>query len=260
VRRPEGGDAAQLGGLLALDRREGAEAALALEAHHPLVEAASQDHRAVERAELVGRELRLEGGVEVALAVENRQVLDLKPRLENGSGHLAGSGALILPLAEDSRVVRRCAPRRSGDDCPDETSFHGWRRARARGRRARRAPAGLGAGHARLRGAARPGVRGGPRRRQPHPRGPERPRPLRPLYHMSAFIWEGVPLFDIRDAAGGMTDMLVRSPALGRALAQTLDRRTVALMRGHGAVIVGPSLPVAVFRSVYLETNARLQA
>jgi len=84
--------------------------------------------------------------------------------------------------------------------------------------------------------------------------------PLRPLYHMSAFIWEGVPLFDIRDAAGGMTDMLVRSPALGRALAQTLDRRTVALMRGHGAVIVGPSLPVAVFRSVYLETNARLQA
>jgi HCOMODA/2-hydroxy-3-carboxy-muconic semialdehyde decarboxylase len=84
--------------------------------------------------------------------------------------------------------------------------------------------------------------------------------PLRPLYHMSAFIWEGVPVFDIRDAAGGMTDMLVRSPALGRALAQTLDRRTVALMRGHGAVIVGPSLPVAVFRSVYLETNARLQA
>ena len=84
--------------------------------------------------------------------------------------------------------------------------------------------------------------------------------PLRPLYHMSAFIWEGVPLFDIRDAAGGMTDMLVRSPALGRALAQTLDRRTVALMRGHGAVIVGPSLPVAVFRSVYLKTNARLQA
>ena len=32
--------------------------------------------------------------------------------------------------------------------------------------------------------------------------------PLRPLYHMSAFIWEGVPLFDIRDAAGGMTDRM----------------------------------------------------
>jgi len=31
-------------------------------------------------------------------------------------------------------------------------------------------------------------------------------------------------------------------------------------MRGHGAVVVGPSLPHAVFRSVYLEMNAKLQA
>jgi ribulose-5-phosphate 4-epimerase/fuculose-1-phosphate aldolase len=31
-------------------------------------------------------------------------------------------------------------------------------------------------------------------------------------------------------------------------------------MRGHGAVVVGPSLPVVVFRSVYTEVNARLQA
>ena len=84
--------------------------------------------------------------------------------------------------------------------------------------------------------------------------------PLRPLYHMSAFLWEGVPVFDIRQAAGGPSDMLVRTPALGRALAGTLGSRTAALMRGHGAVVVGPSLPQAVFRSVYLEMNARLQA
>jgi ribulose-5-phosphate 4-epimerase/fuculose-1-phosphate aldolase len=84
--------------------------------------------------------------------------------------------------------------------------------------------------------------------------------PLRPLYHMSAFLWQGVPVFDIRQAAGGPSDMLVREPALGRALAQTLGSRTVALMRGHGAVVVGPSLPHAVFRSVYLEMNAKLQA
>ena len=31
-------------------------------------------------------------------------------------------------------------------------------------------------------------------------------------------------------------------------------------MRGHGAVAVGPTLPHAVFRSVYTEMNARLQA
>ncbi len=83
--------------------------------------------------------------------------------------------------------------------------------------------------------------------------------PLRPLYHMSAFLGAGVPVFDIR-AAAGETDMLVRNPELGRALARALGARNVALMRGHGAVVVGPDLPHAVFRSVYTEVNARLQA
>jgi HCOMODA/2-hydroxy-3-carboxy-muconic semialdehyde decarboxylase len=31
-------------------------------------------------------------------------------------------------------------------------------------------------------------------------------------------------------------------------------------MRGHGAVVVGASLPLVVFRSVYTEVNARLQS
>jgi ribulose-5-phosphate 4-epimerase/fuculose-1-phosphate aldolase len=84
--------------------------------------------------------------------------------------------------------------------------------------------------------------------------------PLRPLYHMSAFLGGGVPIYDIKAAAGGPTDMLVRNAALGRALAQTLGARPVALMRGHGAVVVGPSIQIAVFRSVYIEMNARLQA
>ena len=84
--------------------------------------------------------------------------------------------------------------------------------------------------------------------------------PLRPLYHMSAFLGSSVPVFDIRKASGQSTDMLVRDAALGRALAQTLGARPVALMRGHGCVVVGASLPVVVFRSVYTEMNARLQA
>lgn len=84
--------------------------------------------------------------------------------------------------------------------------------------------------------------------------------PLQPLYHMSAFLGGGVPVFDIKQAAGGSTDMLVRNPGLGRALAQTLGGRPVALMRGHGAVVVGTSVRSAVFRSVYTEMNARLQA
>jgi HCOMODA/2-hydroxy-3-carboxy-muconic semialdehyde decarboxylase len=83
---------------------------------------------------------------------------------------------------------------------------------------------------------------------------------LRPLYHMSAFLAGGVPVYDIKVASGRSTDMLVRDAALARSLAQTLGDRPVALMRGHGAVVVGASLPVAVFRSVYTEMNARLQA
>ena len=84
--------------------------------------------------------------------------------------------------------------------------------------------------------------------------------PLRPLYHMSAFLWPGVPVFEIRDAGGPGTDMLVRNPALGQALARTLGAGPVALMRGHGAVVVAGNLPEVVFRSVYTEVNARLQA
>jgi HCOMODA/2-hydroxy-3-carboxy-muconic semialdehyde decarboxylase len=83
--------------------------------------------------------------------------------------------------------------------------------------------------------------------------------PLRPLYHMAAFIGEGAPVFEIRDA-GGMTDMLIRTPELGRALAEVLGIRAAALMRGHGAVVVGASLSAVVARSIYLEMNAKLQA
>ena len=84
--------------------------------------------------------------------------------------------------------------------------------------------------------------------------------PLRPLYHMSAFLGGGVPVFDIKTASGQSTDMLVRTAALGKSFAQTLGTRPVALMRGHGAVVVGASLPLVVFRAVYTEMNARLQA
>ena len=83
--------------------------------------------------------------------------------------------------------------------------------------------------------------------------------PMRPIYHMAAFVGQGVPVFEIREA-GGMTDMLVKTPELGRALALTLGDKPAALMRGHGAVVVGESVPVAVARSIYLQMDARLQA
>ena len=62
---------------------------------------------------------------------------------------------------------------------------------------------------------------------------------LRPIYHMAGFLGDGVPLFDIRKAAGQMTNMLISDGTLGRALAHTLGGKPALLMRGHGAVVVG---------------------
>jgi HCOMODA/2-hydroxy-3-carboxy-muconic semialdehyde decarboxylase len=83
---------------------------------------------------------------------------------------------------------------------------------------------------------------------------------LRPICHMSGFLGSVTPVFEIRNAAGESSDMLIRNQALGESLAATLGQSAVALMRGHGSVTVGKSLPQAVFRAIYTESNARLQA
>jgi HCOMODA/2-hydroxy-3-carboxy-muconic semialdehyde decarboxylase len=54
--------------------------------------------------------------------------------------------------------------------------------------------------------------------------------------------------------------MLIRDARLGAALATSLGAHAVVLMRGHGSTTVGETLRQAVFRAVYAEVNARLQA
>ena len=83
---------------------------------------------------------------------------------------------------------------------------------------------------------------------------------LRPIYHMSSFMGVDVPVFEIRDVAGPASDLLVRDGQLGVALAKALAGKTVVLMRGHGSVTVGDSIPQVVFRAYYAEMNARLQS
>jgi ribulose-5-phosphate 4-epimerase/fuculose-1-phosphate aldolase len=83
--------------------------------------------------------------------------------------------------------------------------------------------------------------------------------PLQPMYHRSAFIAFGIPVFDIRERSG-MTDMLIRNQTLGRHLAEALSDHPAVLMRGHGAAITGPSLPRVVSRTIFLSLNATLQA
>jgi HCOMODA/2-hydroxy-3-carboxy-muconic semialdehyde decarboxylase len=85
--------------------------------------------------------------------------------------------------------------------------------------------------------------------------------PLRPLYHMSAFLAAGVPIYEIRDfRAAGDKSMLVHDRELGKALAHLLGKSNALLMRGHGGVVVATNLPQVVGRGVYLQTNAKLQA
>jgi HCOMODA/2-hydroxy-3-carboxy-muconic semialdehyde decarboxylase len=85
-------------------------------------------------------------------------------------------------------------------------------------------------------------------------------RPLRAVSHMAGFLGEGTPVFEIRDDAGDGSDLLIGKKALGASLARSLGVRWVVLMRGHGSVAVGNTLPMAVHRAVFTEMNARVQA
>ena len=81
--------------------------------------------------------------------------------------------------------------------------------------------------------------------------------PLRPISHVAASIGAEIPVWDMADEFGE-TDMLVRTMAQARSLAQTLGGRAVALMRGHGSVVAGPSVRAVTSSSVYLERNAQV--
>lgn len=83
---------------------------------------------------------------------------------------------------------------------------------------------------------------------------------LRPICHMSGFLGAETPVYEIRHSAGENSDLLISNQALGESLAKVLGQSNVALMRGHGSVTVGNSIKQAVFRGIYTESNARLQA
>jgi ribulose-5-phosphate 4-epimerase/fuculose-1-phosphate aldolase len=81
--------------------------------------------------------------------------------------------------------------------------------------------------------------------------------PLRPVYHMAAFMGDALPIYEVRDTSG-MSDMLVNSAERGRDLTKALGNRPAVLLRGHGVAVVGPTIPIVVGRSIYLELNARI--
>jgi HCOMODA/2-hydroxy-3-carboxy-muconic semialdehyde decarboxylase len=82
---------------------------------------------------------------------------------------------------------------------------------------------------------------------------------LRPICHMAGFLDKGAPVFEIREAAGDATDLLIRNRTLGQALAERLGGAPIILMRGHGVTVVGANIRQVVYRAIYAELNARLQ-
>jgi HCOMODA/2-hydroxy-3-carboxy-muconic semialdehyde decarboxylase len=84
---------------------------------------------------------------------------------------------------------------------------------------------------------------------------------LKPVFHMASFLGDaGAPVFDIRGSIKGVSDLLIRTADLGAALAQSFECGCAVLQRGHGSTVVARSLREVVFRAVYLEVNAKLQA
>jgi HCOMODA/2-hydroxy-3-carboxy-muconic semialdehyde decarboxylase len=81
--------------------------------------------------------------------------------------------------------------------------------------------------------------------------------PLRPILNSAGFLAPNVPVFEMRRVAGSGS-LLITDGIRGKALAETLGDRPVALMRGHGNVVVGPSVQRVVARAIYTEVNARL--
>lgn len=80
----------------------------------------------------------------------------------------------------------------------------------------------------------------------------------KPLFHMAGFL-SRLAKFDIAEATGRDTDMLIRDPELGRHLAESLGPANAVLMVGHGSTVVGGSIEETIYRAIYGEINAAMQ-
>jgi L-fuculose-phosphate aldolase len=75
---------------------------------------------------------------------------------------------------------------------------------------------------------------------------------LQPIGHYGALFCEALPVFD-------KTSDLIRTPALGRAVAAQLGDKHVLLLRNHGIVATGPRVQEAVMRALFLDIACREQ-
>lgn len=82
---------------------------------------------------------------------------------------------------------------------------------------------------------------------------------FKPVIHTAAVLGGEAPVWDIADEFGSSTDLLVVNMQQGRSLAGTLGDGRIALMRGHGSVVTGVSIPAVVSACINMDKNARVQ-
>lgn len=80
-------------------------------------------------------------------------------------------------------------------------------------------------------------------------------KPFRSIYHQNVTFYDGVPVFtDLPPECG----MLVNRMDVAERLAEMLGDKRGILIRNHGAVIVGESIPRAVYSTITMRDNARI--
>ena len=82
--------------------------------------------------------------------------------------------------------------------------------------------------------------------------------PLRAVSHVGGIVGGEVPVWDIAEAVGPKSNLLVTNLEVGRSLARKLGANTAVLLRGHGAAVAGTSLRRAVIAAVQLNAQARI--
>jgi ribulose-5-phosphate 4-epimerase/fuculose-1-phosphate aldolase len=82
---------------------------------------------------------------------------------------------------------------------------------------------------------------------------------LCPVIVQAGFLPLETPNYEIRDWRGSGRGMQVTDMARGAGLAKVLGSAPVALMRGHGNVVVGNSVKQATVYAAYTDLNAQIQ-
>ncbi len=82
-------------------------------------------------------------------------------------------------------------------------------------------------------------------------------RPIKPVIHSAAMFLEGVPVYEDYDAE--REGVYIISREQGARLARALGTSRTILLRGHGCVVVGSTLPELVVSTYSLDTNCRIQ-